>query len=54
LLTALDRLGKADAILNDKAAGQVRISVPITAAAVREDEGAIRAEVEHMLQTLDG
>jgi hypothetical protein len=52
LLQALDRLLKIDVIVIDRAAGRVRISVPLTAAAVREDAPRLREEASERLRAL--
>lgn len=49
---ALDRLAKIDAIHHDKTSGRVRISVPLTAAAVREDAPRLREEARERLRSL--
>ena len=50
LLQALDRLTKAEVIVNENA--RVRISVPISAASVREDAMLLRDDITNTLQTL--
>lgn len=52
LLQVLDRLEKAKAIVNDKTSARVRIAVPLTAAAVREDALIVRDAVDQALETL--
>jgi hypothetical protein len=52
LLQALDRLLKIDVIVIDRTAGRVRISVPLTAAAVREDAPRLREEAAERLRML--
>lgn len=48
LLQALDRLAKTEAIINDKA--RVRIAVPLTAAALRQDALLLREDIIQMLR----
>ena len=50
LLQVLDRLAKIDAVRSDRVAGRVRISVPLTAAAVREDAPRLREEAREELR----
>lgn len=49
LLQVLDRLEKAKAIFNDKATARVRVAVPLTAAAIREDALVVRDSVDQIL-----
>jgi hypothetical protein len=49
-LQALDRLAKVDALTIDRATARVRISVPLTAAAVREDAPRLRDEALEQLR----
>jgi len=52
LLDCLARLAEAQAVTLDKATGRVRISVPIRAAALREDALTLREAALLELQTL--
>ena len=51
LLQALDRLAKIDAVQIDRVAGRVHISVPLTAAAAREDAPRLREEAREQLRS---
>lgn len=50
LLQALDHLVKIDVVVIDRAAARVRISVPLTAAAAREDAPRLRDEARERLR----
>lgn len=50
LLQVLDRLAKIDAVKIDRVTGRVRIGVPLTAAALREDAPRLREEAREELR----